>query len=42
MLAAMLVGLALSAHFPCPWMEQGLGQLWVQHINFVAIPAKVS
>ena len=28
--------------FPDPAPEQGLGQLWVQHINFVAIPAKVS
>jgi hypothetical protein len=28
--------------FPDPVPEQGLGQLWVQHVDFVAIPCKVS
>jgi hypothetical protein len=28
--------------FPDPALEQGLGQLWVQLVDFVAIPGKVS
>jgi hypothetical protein len=28
--------------FPDPALKQGLGQFWVQHVDFVAIAGKVS